>query len=166
MPRLLPPTLLITSALAAPLLVACAEVPSAGSSEVVAPADGDAVVAAAPLATAKEVRPPVEIVRDPFESYLSLSTVSMDELRQTRLERIPLDRLRLVGVVQQTAPLALLQDGSGEGFTVRIGTNVGTDRGRVTAIGATGVTIEERFRDPLGRYIKVEKQLALVPQRG
>jgi Tfp pilus assembly protein PilP len=120
----------------------------------------------APAAPVASTPPPPSVQRDPYESYFSTVADGEGVPGQTALERIPLDRLRLVGIVQQAAPLALLEDDGGQGHVVRIGTLVGTDGGRVKAIGKDRLVIEETFRDPLQRAIPVEKTLPLAPARG
>jgi Tfp pilus assembly protein PilP len=110
-------------------------------------------------------RPPPRIERDPYASYLDQAEAIPDGAR-TKLERIPLDRLRVVGTALSAAPLALVEDGSGEGHVVRIGTGIGTAGGRVKSISADRLVVEERMRDHSGRVLRLHKELKLSGARG
>jgi hypothetical protein len=149
----------------APFLFACTE-PAPPPAEAVPDAPGPHTVRAPEREIAPAPPPPPTIERDPYESYLSVVDRHDEGAPRTKLETIPLDRLRVVGVVQQTAPVALLEDDSGEGHMVRIGTRVGTAGGLVTAITRKDIVVEEHFRDPLMRTIKVEKRLPLAAASG
>jgi type IV pilus assembly protein PilP len=129
----------------------------------------EATKVAAPVVAQQAVlridRPPPAIKRDPYASYLDRDDTT-PELGLTRLERIELDKLRVVGTALSAAPLALLEDSSGEGHVVHIGTALGTQGGRVTEIRGDVVIVEERFRDHSQRMLKVHKELSLAPARG
>lgn len=101
--------------------------------------------------------------RDPWESYLARAKgESSPEL--SVLERFPLDELRLVGVLLNATPVALIETPDGEGHAVRIGARVGTHRGEVRAILPGGVVLEERLRDGLGRLLRRDRRLELRPR--
>ncbi len=58
----------------------------------------------------------------------------------------------LVAVLGQGGEaMAMVQDRSGKGYVVRPGTHLGKKCGKVSGIGAEGVTIEEPYEDLLGQ---------------
>jgi type IV pilus assembly protein PilP len=105
-------------------------------------------VAAKPIAAAYD---PVGR-RDPFGSFVDDDRVP-EEL-QAPLQRFDLARLRLVGVVVGTAsPSALIEDPSGVGHTIRVGTALGKNLGRVKHIRRGEVIVAESYRDATLRRI-------------
>lgn len=153
---------LLPSVALCPLLFACAEpAPPSPARERPDPVR----TVRAPARDIAPTPPPPKIERDPYDSYLARADGD-GALGKTALERIPLDRLRLVGIVEQAAPLALLEDDGGHGHVVRIGTRVGTEGGTVKRIERGRLVVEERFYDPAHRVIPVEKTLSLGPARG
>jgi Tfp pilus assembly protein PilP len=100
---------------------------------------------------------------DPFRSYLDeLVAVEPDDSKLTKLQKIDLDKLKLVAVVVGTAtPMALLEDSDGVGHTVKIGTLVGKRFGQVKAIRQGEVMIQEEIRDYAQKRIPQIKRLTL-----
>ncbi len=101
--------------------------------------------------------------RDPFKTYFDeLVLVDNDAKNLTELQRVELDKLKLVGMVTGTAtPMAMVEDQSGRGFTVKIGTLVGKRFGQVKSIRRGEVVVQEEFRDFTGKRIPVYKSLKL-----
>jgi type IV pilus assembly protein PilP len=101
--------------------------------------------------------------RDPFKTYFDeLVLVEADTANLTELQRLNLDALTLVGVVTGTAtPMAMVQDGAGKGYTVKIGTLVGKRFGQVKQIRRDEIVVQEEFRDFTGKRIPVYKSLKL-----
>ena len=101
--------------------------------------------------------------RDPFKTYFDeLVLVEADSATLTELQRIELDKLTLVGVVTGTAtPMALVQDASKRGHTVKIGTLIGKRFGQVKQIRRGEIIVQEEFRDFTGKRIPVYKPLKL-----
>lgn len=97
--------------------------------------------------------------RDPFQSYLSeIRNTNMDKQDRAReaTEEYELDQYRLSGVVTGTSqPRALVEDPSGKGHLVRIGTRLGKNSGVVTRITSSGVVVTEEFRAPTGEKVRV-----------
>lgn len=70
------------------------------------------------------------------------------------LQGYPLHRLNLVGTaITSGEAAALIVDPSGMGHTVMLGTYVGRNWGRVTAIAATSITVTEEYRTPEGELV-------------
>jgi len=101
--------------------------------------------------------------RDPFKTYFDeLMLIETDTKNLTELQRIELDKLSLVAVITGTAtPMALLEDASGRGHTVKIGTLVGKRFGQVKQIRPGEVVVQEEFRDFTGKRIPIYKTLKL-----
>lgn len=102
--------------------------------------------------------------RDPFKTYFDeLILVEADLENLTELQRIELDKLTLVGVVTGTAtPMAMVEDSTGRGYTVKIGTLIGKRFGQVKQIRRGEVVVQEEFRDFTGKRIPVYKSLKLA----
>jgi type IV pilus assembly protein PilP len=101
--------------------------------------------------------------RDPFKTYFDeLVLVEADAQNLTELQRIELDKLKLVAVITGTAtPMAMVEDGTGRGHTVKIGTLVGKRFGQVKQIKRGEVVVQEEFRDFTGKRIPVYKSMKM-----
>jgi type IV pilus assembly protein PilP len=65
-----------------------------------------------------------------------------------------LDQLKLVAVVVGTAtPLAMVEDPTGKGHAVKVGTVIGKHWGQVKHIRRGEIIIQEEFRDFTGRRV-------------
>ena len=90
--------------------------------------------------------------RDPFRP-LALKTKVRSRPREnlTPLERYELGQLKLVGIVWDIKePRAMVEDGAGLGYIVKIGTPIGTNEGKVRVIKPTEILIEESTIDFYG----------------
>lgn len=103
--------------------------------------------------------------RDPFKTYFDELILEQEEQESlTELQRFDLDKLKLVAVVVGTAtPMAMVQDPSGKGHTVKIGTLIGKRFGQVKHIRRGEIVVQEEFRDFTGKRIPVLKPLKLEP---
>lgn len=101
--------------------------------------------------------------RDPFKTYFDeLVLEEQEQESRTELQRFDIDKLRLTAVIVGTAtPMAMLEDPTGKGHTVRIGTLVGRRFGIVKQIRRCEVVVQEEFRDFTGKRIPVLKPLRL-----
>jgi type IV pilus assembly protein PilP len=106
--------------------------------------------------------------RDPFKTYFDELTVEQTDTENlTELQRFDLDKLKLVAVVVGTAtPMAMLEDPTGRGHTVKIGTLVGKRFGQVKHIRRGEIVVQEEFRDFTGKRIPQLKQLKLDVEGG
>ena len=114
---------------------------------------------------------------DPFENPLKKegpqSTVEEevepnqpDRIRQTPLERIDLSQLTLVGVIKFLSGYkAIVEEQSGKGYMIQVGTYIGSNYGQVTEIQNDRIVIQEKVKDILGKYkdqtsyLKLQKPL-------
>ena len=73
----------------------------------------------------------------------------------TPLERLELSQVKLVAVVEmQGRTIAMVEEATGKGYEVSIGTYIGPNGGRVTAINNKGIKIEENVKDYQGKHRK------------
>ncbi len=106
--------------------------------------------------------------RDPFKSYLELEEENrqvMDkgnERRKSPLEKYTFDQLRLTAIISGTSrPLAMVEDPTNQGWTVHVGTRIGNNGGKVSAITRNGIIITEEYRDAAGRKRKNKVTLSM-----
>ena len=104
--------------------------------------------------------------RDPFKTYFDELMMQEKEQRNlSELQRFDLATLKLVGVVAGTAtPMALIEDPSGKGHTIKIGSLVGKNYGQVKQIRRGEIDVQEEFRDFTGKRIRSVKTIKLMPE--
>jgi len=82
----------------------------------------------------------------------------------TPLERMDLAQLKLVAVIWNISdPKGMVEDATGKGYILSIGTIVGKNRGKVTQITYTGVVVTERYETSPGKFKSREVALKLYP---
>jgi type IV pilus assembly protein PilP len=78
------------------------------------------------------------------------------------LERFELGQLKIVGIIQDLKePRALIEDTAGLGYIVKVGTPIGSNDGRVKAIGRSEVIVEEFYEDSSGEKRKRDVRMRL-----
>ena len=78
------------------------------------------------------------------------------------LEKIDLDQLRLTAIViMKNKRVAMVEDLSGKGYEISIGTYIGKNQGRVAGINERSVQVAERIKDYNGNIKEqlIEKRL-------
>ncbi|MCP3954566.1 MAG: pilus assembly protein PilP [Desulfobacterales bacterium] len=111
---------------------------------------------------------------DPFKKQTTQAAVEKepdsdepDRIRQTPLERIDLGQLTLVGVIKFASGYkAIVEEASGKGYMIKVGTYIGINYGQVTKIQSDRITIQEKVKDVLGKYIDQTSQLKLQKPLG
>ncbi len=102
--------------------------------------------------------------RDPFQP-LSLKPRVAARAREnlSPLERYEIGQLKLVAVVWDIKePKAMVEDATGLGYIVKVGTLVGPNEGKVKAIKPSEVVIEESFVDFYGAKKSQEISMKLL----
>jgi Tfp pilus assembly protein PilP len=100
--------------------------------------------------------------RDPFRPPAPATDRAPPRENLSPLERLDLAQLKLVGIVWNAKePHAMVEDSSGLGYTLRVGTPIGAREGRVKAIRPGEVVIEETVVDFYGARKKRETVLRL-----
>jgi type IV pilus assembly protein PilP len=123
-----------------------------------------AEVNAPPPGTGPRAAPAIR--RDPFRPFtLNLRTTVRRRDNLSPLERYELGQLKLVGIIWSTKdPTALVEDTSGLGYTVKVGTPIGANDGRVKKIAPDAITVEEEFIDLYGAKKKREVSIRLAAE--
>jgi Tfp pilus assembly protein PilP len=112
-------------------------------------------------------------LRDPFEPFIKLTPEKKKKPKvfvpRTPLQRFPTEELRLVGVVWGGGPArakALIEDPTGKGYVVAVGTLVGDRGGAIAQIGQNEIVVEERFVDVLGEETRRVVKMTLRKPEG
>ncbi len=123
------------------------------------------VPAKAPEA-AVQARPRIESGRDPFRPMslrAKVNTRAKENL--SPLERVELSQLKVVGIIWDIQePRAMVEDKSGLGYVVKVGTPMGSNEGMVKAIHRNQIVVEEYAEDIYGVRKKVERSLNLATE--
>lgn len=132
--------------------------PSAGSSDV------SQVKTGQPEGTPRSTP---AIRRDPFRPFtLNLRTNVRRRDNLSPLERYEIGQLKLVGIIWSIQnPTALVEDTSGLGYTVRVGTPIGVNEGKVKKIAPDRVLIEEEYIDLYGAKKMREVSMRLAAEK-
>ncbi len=105
-----------------------------------------------------------KVNRDPFRPpsiQARTGTRSRDNL--SPLERFELGQLKLVGIVWDVKePKAMIEDNAGLGYTILVGTPIGTSEGRVKGIHRDQVIVEEIHEDVSGKKKTREVSMKLT----
>jgi len=136
------------------------------------PAPKAEVKAAEPPAPAPEPakEPPVVTLynpvgkRDPFVPFIKVvaKAVRGDLSSLPPLQRYDIGELKFVGVIWGAGlRKALVEDAEGKGYTVGMGTKIGSSGGVVTRITEDEIIVRETFRDYTGGKIERESSLKL-----
>jgi len=132
-----------------------APVPTPRPTVGTAPAPTAAPAAASPAAG----------LRDPFRPFNLALRPKPVETPRTPLEQYDVGALKLVAVIYDTQnPKAMVEDDTGLGFTVGVGTRIGNQGGVVKVIEPERVIVEEEFVDFYGEKKKSEIVLRLKPE--
>ncbi|MBN2493534.1 MAG: pilus assembly protein PilP [Deltaproteobacteria bacterium] len=112
--------------------------------------------------------------RDPFKSQYRMPKARTEtgpsEVITSPLQQFEIDQLKLIAVVSGISqPRAMVEGPGGKGYTVKIGTRIGKNFGKVVKIKSSELIIAEDYRDWNGRkvtnYIHMEiKKEQLNPQ--
>jgi len=90
---------------------------------------------------------------DPFQpTRLTLETIDKGKGRVLPLEQFEVNEYELVSIViGSEVKKAMVQDLTGKGFLIQVGTRIGKRNGKVIQITDREVVVEESFQDFLGR---------------
>jgi type IV pilus assembly protein PilP len=89
------------------------------------------------------------------------------ERPRTPLEKLDLGQLKLTAIVTaQDQKRALVEEASGKGYVVEIGTKIGLERGSVVEIGQDRIVIEHQGEDDFGKTTSRKRELKLQKPPG
>ena len=105
--------------------------------------------------------------RDPFRPMtLNLRPTVRRRENLTPLERFEIGQLKLVGIIWDAKnPVALVEDTSGLGYVVKVGTPIGANDGKVRAIQKDGLVIEEEYIDLYGAKKRRDVSMRLAVEK-
>ena len=105
--------------------------------------------------------------RDPFRPFtLTIRSNVRRRENLSPLERYELGQLKLVGVILNSKePRAMVEDSSGLGYVVKVGTPIGASDGIVKAIKQNEIIIEEFFVDLYGARKRREVNMRISAER-
>lgn len=110
--------------------------------------------------------------KDPFLPFIAVAPVVEEEeveeeVPLTELQTYELSQLKLVAVMNIGGKgVAMVEDPAGKGHTLRVGTLIGKNRGKVVAIEEGNVLVEEKYRDILGEIKSSIKELVIEAPEG
>jgi type IV pilus assembly protein PilP len=107
--------------------------------------------------------------RDPFRSFVDEQKEQRAKHERGPLEQFDLNQLSLVAVVWGTErPRAMIEDPSGRGYVVQVGTPIGKNEGTVLAISDNTVLVRETYVDYLGEQTikEIEMRIRSTTQGG
>ncbi len=85
----------------------------------------------------------------------------------TPLEKIELSQIRLVAVIiMKNKQIAMVEEASGKGYEVGIGTYIGKNQGRISEIRKSSIVIKEVIRDYKGRLKEHVQEIKLHKMDG
>ncbi len=103
--------------------------------------------------------------RDPFRPFNLALRPRQVETPRTPLEQYDVGALKLVAVIYDTQnPKAMVEDDTGLGYTIGVGTKIGNQGGVVKTIEAERIVVEEDYVDFYGEKKKSEIVLRLKPE--
>ena len=86
--------------------------------------------------------------RDPFKSFIDTEKKARPAAPATPLQSYDLNTLRLVGIMMLPGKkVAIVEDPSGKGYHVKVGTHIGLNDGVVVEILKDEVIVEEKYLD-------------------
>lgn len=100
--------------------------------------------------------------RDPFLSFIDEQKMRIARHERGPLEHFDLSQLSVVAVVWDTQrPRALVEDPSGRGYIVQVGTPIGKNDGQVLQIDDNSVLVREIYVDYLGARTSKEIEMRI-----
>jgi type IV pilus assembly protein PilP len=106
--------------------------------------------------------------RDPFRP-ITLNVRAVGTRRRENLsplERFEIGQLKLVGVVWNVKePTALVEDNSGLGYMVKVGTPIGSNDGRIREVRRDSLIVDEFFVDLYGAKKRREVSMRLAVEQ-
>jgi Tfp pilus assembly protein PilP len=104
-------------------------------------------------------------LRDPFALPAEVRAPEVSQEDVPPLERAPLSDFKLVAVVKKgKGTVAMVASSDGKGYTLHVGTRIGSDGGEVRRIMPDAVIVEQVRADEFGELKKSEIVLGLRPE--
>jgi type IV pilus assembly protein PilP len=84
----------------------------------------------------------------------------------TPLEKLDISQLKLTAIIIGAQSIAMVQESTGKGHVIKIGTYIGINSGRVVEINKNEVVVEEEVEDLLGKLVVRKRELKLQKPLG
>ena len=105
--------------------------------------------------------------RDPFQSMVKLLKLSQSRGELPPLQRLELSDVKLIGIVSDASGYyGLIQTPDGKGYTVRVGTPMGTNNGTIKLISEQRVVVAEPAIDQTGKMTTRDIEILQRPKEG
>ena len=105
--------------------------------------------------------------RDPFQSMVKLLKLSQSRGELPPLQRLELSDVKLIGIVSDASGYyGLIQTPDGKGYTVRVGTPMGTNNGTIKSISEQRVVVAEPAIDTTGKMTTRDVEILQRPKEG
>jgi type IV pilus assembly protein PilP len=116
-----------------------------------------------PIVIRKKINPFEPLFREkPRKKANRLTPKIIDRQNVTTLEKLNLNQLKLTGIIfASKRKLALVQEASGKGHIISVGTFIGTKGGTVSEIQKNKVLIQETLVDAYGNTVIQKNELKL-----
>lgn len=110
--------------------------------------------------------PAPKLGRDPFRPMTLRAKINPRPRENlSPLERFDLSQLKIVGIVWDIKePRAMIEDPAGLGYTVKVGTPIGNNDGKVKAIYRNQIIVEEFYEDAYGARKLREVSMRLLSE--
>lgn len=99
--------------------------------------------------------------RDPFRPFALAREQAKQPGKGSPLQQYQVGQLRLVGVIEDGSPTAIVEDDQRNGYVIGLGTEIGPNGGVVTAIRGRQVTVVEWETDIVGERHRKEYVLQM-----
>ncbi len=103
----------------------------------------------------------VTLHRDPFRPFALAREQAKQPGQGSPLQQYQVGQLRLVGVIDDGKPTAIVEDDQRNGYVIGLGTEIGPNGGVVTAIRGRQVTVVEWETDIVGERHRKEYVLQM-----
>jgi type IV pilus assembly protein PilP len=105
--------------------------------------------------------------RDPFQSMAKLLKLSQSRAELPPLQRLELSDVKLIGIVSDASGYyGLIQTPDGKGYTVRVGTPMGTNNGTIKSIAEQRIVVAEPTIDITGKMTSRDVEILQRPKEG
>ena len=105
--------------------------------------------------------------RDPFQSMAKLLKLSQSRAELPPLQRLELSDVKLIGIVSDASGYyGLIQTPDGKGYTVRVGTPMGTNNGTIKSIAEQRIVVAEPTIDITGKMTSRDIEILQRPKEG
>jgi type IV pilus assembly protein PilP len=105
--------------------------------------------------------------RDPFQSMVKLLKLNQAKGELPPLQRLELNDVKLIGIVSDASGYyGLIQTPDGKGYTVRVGTLMGTNNGTIKTISEQRIVVAEPIIGITGKMTTRDVEILHRPKEG